>query len=189
MQVGSKVRFLNEVGGGVIVKILSAHKAIVENEDGFDEEHFIKNLVEESSAKDYKLDGIEHNLAVQEKLSSESKENQLEDFYRKTKSLNRIETPEEIEVDLHIEELIDSHNGMGNAQILAVQMANFKRELNVAIRKKVKRLVIIHGVGEGVLKSEIRKELYECYPSMEHHDANYRKYGYGATEILIYTYH
>lgn len=189
MKVGSKVRFLNDVGGGVIVQILSAYKVTVENEDGFEVEYFIKNLVEEGSVKDYKLEGLEHNLAVQEKISSESRENQLEDFYQKTKSLNRIETPEEIEVDLHIEELIDSHNGMGNAQILAVQMANFKRELNVAIRKKVQRLVIIHGVGEGVLKSEIRKELYESYPSMEHHDANYRKYGYGATEILIYTYH
>lgn len=188
MKVGSKVSFLNDVGGGVVIKILSEYKVVIENEDGFEEEHFAKNLVEKSASKDYKLDGIQHNLSVQEKLASETKENQLEDFYRKTKSLNRIETPEEIEVDLHIEELIDSHKGMGNAQILAVQMANFKRELNSAIRKKVKRLIIIHGVGEGVLKSEIRKELYESYPSIEHHDANYRKYGYGATEILIYTY-
>lgn len=188
MKIGSKVRFLNEVGGGVVIKVLSNLKVIIENQDGFDEEHFIKNLVEESSQKDYKLDGIEHNLAVQEKLASETKERQLDDFYQKTKSLNRIETPEEIEVDLHIEELIDTHKGMSNSHILDVQMANFKRELNIAIRKKVKRLIIIHGVGEGILKSEIRRELYECYPSIEHHDANYRKYGYGATEILIYTY-
>lgn len=189
MQVGSKVRFLDEVGGGIIIKVLSNHKVIIENEDGFDEEHFIKNLVEDTSQKDYKLDGIEHNLAVQEKIASESKEKQLEEFYRKTKSLDRIETADEIEVNLHIEELIETHHGMSNSQILDVQMANFKRELNIAIRKKVKRLVIIHGVGEGVLKSEIKRELYECYPSIEHHDASYRKYGYGATEILIYTYH
>lgn len=188
MKIGSKVRFLNEVGGGIVIQVLSNLKVIIENQDGFDEEHFTKNLVEESSQKDYKLDGIEHNLAVQEKLASESKEKQLDDFYQKTKSLNRIETPEEIEVDLHIEELIDTHNGMSNSHILDVQMANFKRELNIAIRKKVKRLIIIHGVGEGILKSEIRRELYECYPTIEHHDANYRKYGYGATEILIYTY-
>lgn len=189
MQVGSKVRFLNEVGGGIIVKVVSNFKVVVENEDGFDVEYFIKDLVEEKSASDYKLDGIEHNLSVQEKLASESKEKQLEDFYQKTKSLNRIETPDEIEVDLHIEELIETHHGMSNSQILEVQMANFRRELNVAIRKKVKRLIIIHGVGEGVLKSAIRQELYESYPSIEHHDASYRKYGYGATEILVYTYH
>lgn len=189
MKIGTKVRFLNEVGGGVVVKILSNFKVVVENEDGFDVEYFIKDLVDVKSASDYKLDGLEHNLSVQEKIASESKEKQLENFYQKTKSLNRIETPEEIEVDLHIEELIDTHHGMSNSQILDVQMANFKRELNIAIRKKVQRLIIIHGVGEGVLKSAIRQELYDCYPSIEHHDASYRKYGYGATEILIYTYH
>ncbi len=189
MKEGSKVRFLNDVGRGVVVKVLSNFKVVVENEDGFDVECFVKDLVEEKSAKDYKLDGIEHNLSVQEKLASESKERQLEDFYQKTKSLNRIETPEEIEVDLHIEELIETHKGMSNSQILEVQMANFQRELNIAIRKKVKRLIIIHGVGEGTLKAAIKKELYESYPSIEHHDASYRKYGYGATEILVYTYH
>lgn len=189
MEIGTKVRFLNEVGGGVVVKVCSDFKVVVENEDGFDVEYFIRDLVEEKSSKDYKLDGIEHNLAVQEKLASESKEKQLEDFYQKTKSLNRIESPEEIEVDLHIEELIETHRGMSNSHILEVQMANFRRELNVAIRKKVQRLIIIHGVGEGVLKSAIRQELYESYPSIEHHDASYRKYGYGATEILVYTYH
>lgn len=172
----------------MIVKLISSQKAIVETEDGFEVEHWLKNLVKDASHQDYKLDGIEHNLAAREKIAAESKEKQLEQFYQKTKSLNRIETPEEIEVDLHIEELIDTHKGMTNSQILDVQMANFKRELNVAIRKKVKRLVIIHGVGEGVLKAAIKNELYECYPSVEHHDANYRKYGYGATEILIYTY-
>ncbi|MCT4582315.1 MAG: hypothetical protein N4A35_12955 [Flavobacteriales bacterium] len=189
MKKGSKVRFLNEVGGGVVVNVISNFKVLVEDENGFDIECFIKDLVEEKNTKDYKLDGIEHNLAVQEKVASESKEKQLEDFYQKTKSLNRIETPEEIEVDLHIEELIETHKGMSNSQILEVQMANFRRELNVAIRKKVKRLIIIHGVGEGTLKAAIRNELYESYPSIEHHDASYRKYGYGATEILVYTYH
>ncbi len=190
MQVGDKVRFLNDVGGGVIIEILSNYKVKIENEDGFDIECFTKDLVvEKNTLKDYRLDGIEDNLAVKEKLASESKAHQLEEFYQKTKSLNRIETPEEIEVDLHIEELIDSHKGMSNSQILEVQLANFKRELNVAIRKKVKRLIVIHGVGEGVLKTAIKQELYASYPSIEHHDASYRKYGYGATEILVYTYH
>jgi len=187
MKVGDKVSFLNDVGGGVIVRVISDKKIVIENEDGFEEEHWIKNLVIKSASKDYKLDGIEYNLSVQDKMKSGAKQKQLADFEQKTKGLNRIETQDEIEVDLHIEELIDTSRGMGNAQILAVQMANFKRELNVAIRKKVRKLIVIHGVGEGVLKSEIRHHLYDHYPSMEHHDASYRKYGYGATEILIYT--
>ncbi len=187
MEVGDKVSFLNDVGGGTIIRVLTDKKVAIENEDGFEEEHWIKNLVIKSASKDYKLDGIEYNLSVQEKIKPASKQKQLDDFQQKTKGLNRIETQDEIEVDLHIEELIETSRGMGNAQILAVQMANFKRELNVAIRKKVRKLIVIHGVGEGVLKAEIKHHLYDFYPSMEHHDASYRKYGYGATEILIYT--
>ncbi len=188
-KVGDKIKFMDEVGGGVVVGVLKNGRYLVENEDGFDVEYKEDKLVlDNRSEKDYKLQGIEHNLAVRDKIASEDKQKQLEEFYRKTRSNDRIESPDEIEVDLHIENLIDTHKGMGNAQILDVQMANFKRELNVAIRKKVRKLIIIHGVGEGVLKAEIRKELNHHYPSMEYHDANYRKYGYGATEILIYTF-
>jgi len=86
---------------------------------------------------------------------------------------------------LHIEELIDSHRGMTNTQILAVQMTNFQRELNVAIRNRLRKVIVIHGVGEGVLRAEIRKELHCHYPQFEHHDASYSKYGYGATEIIL----
>jgi dsDNA-specific endonuclease/ATPase MutS2 len=57
--------------------------------------------------------------------------------------------------------------------------------LNVAIRSKIKKLIVIHGVGEGVLKSAIRKELMEHYYQYEFHDASYSDYGYGATEINL----
>ena len=189
MKVGDKVSFKDEEGKGTIVKVISAQKVVVEDDEhGFEHEYFINALVLDQEI-DYKLEGIEYNLSVKEKLASDSKQKQIEEFYNKTRSLTRSETKDVIEVDLHIEELIDTHKGMSNAQILRVQMANFKRELNTAIRKKVKKLIIIHGVGEGVLKNEIKNELYEHYPSMEHHDASYREYGYGATEILIHTYH
>ncbi len=188
-KVGDKIKFMDEIGGGVIVSVLKNGRYLVENEDGFDVEYREENLVlDNRSEKDYKLQGIEQNSAVRDKIASEDKQKKLEEFYRRTRSNDRIESPDEIEVDLHIENLIDTHKGMGNAQILNVQMANFKRELNVAMRKKIRKLIVIHGVGEGVLKAEIRKELNYHYPSMEYHDADYRKYGYGATEILIYTY-
>jgi dsDNA-specific endonuclease/ATPase MutS2 len=46
-------------------------------------------------------------------------------------------------------------------------------------------MVVIHGVGEGVLKQEIRKELKEFYPHFDFYDASYQEYGYGATEIEL----
>lgn len=185
VKVGDKVTFLNDVGSGVVTEILNDRYAMVENEDGFDEKHLISELIPAKSEKDYRLDGIEHVLSVQEKIGSEKKFEKLEDFEKKTKGLVSY-VKDEMEVDLHIEELIESHHGMTNGEILSVQMANFKRQLNIAIRRKVKKLIIIHGVGEGTLRTEIRTELLSNYPDYEFHDASYRKYGYGATEILIH---
>lgn len=184
ISVGQKVTFLNESGGGTVTEVLNEKFAVIENEDGFDERYLISELVIAGDEKAYKLDGIEHVLSVQEKIQSEGKMKIQEDFDRKSKSLVSY-VLDEVEIDLHIEELIDSHRGMSNGEILSVQMANFKRELNVAIQRKAKKMVVIHGVGEGTLKSEIHLELYNHYPNMEYHDANYRKYGYGATEIIL----
>lgn len=185
IKVGDKVTFLNDTGSGVVLEILNDKYAIVENEEGFDVRYPLDELVPSKTEKAYKLDGIEHVLSVQEKVDSERKYERLDDFEKKTKGLVSY-MKDEMEIDLHIEELIDSHHGMSNAEILSVQMANFKRQLNIAIRRKVKKLIVIHGVGEGTLRTEIRTELMMHYPDFEHHDASYRKYGYGATEILIH---
>jgi dsDNA-specific endonuclease/ATPase MutS2 len=45
--------------------------------------------------------------------------------------------------------------------------------------------VVIHGVGEGVLRHEIRKVLDIYHPNFEFQDASYEEFGYGATEIRI----
>lgn len=185
IKVGDKVTFLNDIGGGVVEEILNERYALVENEDGFLEKYLIDELIPAKSEKDYKLDGIEHVISVQEKIESEKRFERLEDFEKKTKGLVSM-VNDEMEVDLHIEELIDSHHGMSNGEILSVQMANFKRQLNIAIRRKAKKLIIIHGVGEGRLKSEIRTDLLSNHPDFEFHDASYRKYGYGATEIILH---
>lgn len=184
-KVGDKVRFLNEEGTGVIIEVLSSYTVLVEDENGFDNQHKIKELVHCSSNQNYKLDGLEHVESVKEKMLAEKKALKDAGFDRKMRGLKKLENPEVREIDLHIEELIDSHRGMSNAQILSVQMANFKREMNISIRTKARKLIAIHGVGEGILKAEIRKELHYHYPEFSFHDADYRKYGYGATEIIF----
>ena len=183
-KVGDKVRFLNEVGEGRVIEILSSNNVLVENQDGFDYAYAVSDLVSTAPKEDYKLEGIELVESVNEKVQAESKSKKLDEFHKKFNHLEKI-NKEEHEIDLHIEELIDSHRGMSNSQILSVQMANFNRELNVAMRQGSKKLIAIHGVGEGVLRAEIRKEIHYNYPEFQTHDANYKKYGYGATEILL----
>ncbi len=90
----------------------------------------------------------------------------------------------EKEVDLHIGELIDSVKGWSNAQIIQFQLKHFQKELDQAITNNFSKIVFIHGVGNGRLKQEILAIL-KNYPELEVRDASYKKYGFGATEVVI----
>lgn len=89
------------------------------------------------------------------------------------------------EIDLHIEELVDSHSGMTNAQILAIQLERFEKELDYTLENGFKKLIVIHGVGNGKLKQEIISIL-KTVDDISYYDASYKNYGFGATEIMIY---
>ncbi len=185
---GDKVSFLNDVGTGIVLEELSDYTVLIETEDGFDVKYKKSELILARSEADYKLEGLEHVIAVKEKIELENKQKKHKKFDQKFNHVDKMSNRNGVvEVDLHIENLIDSHHGMGNAQILQVQMANFIREINSAIYRKAHKLIVIHGVGEGTLKAEIRSELYRHYPNCEYHDASYQLYGYGATEIILHS--
>lgn len=89
-----------------------------------------------------------------------------------------------MEVDLHIEKLVKSFRGMNNFDILSLQLETAERQLNFAMSKKIQKVVFIHGVGEGVLKSEL-EYLFGRYNNVKFYDADYTRYGTGATEVYI----
>lgn len=89
------------------------------------------------------------------------------------------------EIDLHIEELIDSYSGLTNSQILAIQLENFEKELQYCLSNGIKKLVVIHGVGNGKLKQEIISIL-KTVDDITYYDASYKDYGFGATEVRIH---
>ncbi|MBN2805158.1 MAG: DUF2027 domain-containing protein [Prolixibacteraceae bacterium] len=96
-----------------------------------------------------------------------------------------VKTPDVLEVDLHIEELIDSTAGLSNREILEIQMDKFHSELKLAIEKGIKRVVFIHGVGNGVLKQEIARKLQSTYARYSYQDASFQEYGFGATMVIL----
>lgn len=89
------------------------------------------------------------------------------------------------EVDLHIEELIDNAKELKPGEILNIQMARFRVALEGAILAKSRKIVFIHGVGNGKLKHELRRELDKNYSKLRYQDASFREYGYGATMVFI----
>ena len=92
---------------------------------------------------------------------------------------------EVVEIDLHIQELIDNPAGLSNREILEIQLEKVESEMRAAIDSNVKRIVFIHGVGQGVLKQEVGKLLRRKFPRYYHQDASFQEYGYGATMVIL----
>jgi len=90
-----------------------------------------------------------------------------------------------IEVDLHIHELLDNPAGLSNKEILDIQLEKVKNEMQSAIQSRAKRIVFIHGVGQGVLKQEVTRLLKSKYPKYTFQDASFKEYGYGATMVML----
>ena len=90
-----------------------------------------------------------------------------------------------IEVDLHIHELLDNYSNLTNNEMVTVQMNKFHEEMSKAIKSGVKKIVFIHGVGNGTLKNELRRELQRKYSKYNFQDASFREYGYGATMVIL----
>ena len=89
------------------------------------------------------------------------------------------------EVDLHIEEILVDHRNLSAGEILTAQMDRFATALEGAMKSAVKKIVFIHGVGNGKLKYELRKKLDRKYAHLEYHDASFKEYGFGATMVIL----
>ncbi|MDL2222899.1 DUF2027 domain-containing protein [Bacteroidales bacterium OttesenSCG-928-M11] len=90
-----------------------------------------------------------------------------------------------IEVDLHINQLLDTTAGMNNADILNVQLDKFREVIEANKTKKGQKIIFIHGKGEGVLRKSITDELNHKYKQFSVQDASFKEYGFGATLITI----
>ncbi|HKK62295.1 MAG TPA: DUF2027 domain-containing protein, partial [Bacteroidales bacterium] len=105
------------------------------------------------------------------------------DVKQKKKEVPKKNLPEE--VDLHIAALADNHKDLEPGEILDIQLAAFRTSLESAILHNKRRIVFIHGVGNGKLKHEIRRLIEREYSRVNYQDASFKEYGYGATMAII----
>jgi len=93
----------------------------------------------------------------------------------------RIEDPlSDLTVDLHIERIPGS-DGIPEWAALDFQMNYFRQVLRQNLKHKGKRIVFIHGVGDGILAQAIRKELDEVFAL----SCSYTFGPMGATNVTI----
>lgn len=88
-------------------------------------------------------------------------------------------------VDLHADMLLDTTAGMTPADILNYQLTKFRQILDENRKEKGKRIIFIHGKGEGVLRHAIINDLRYRYKTYQYQDASFQEYGYGATQVTI----
>lgn len=89
-------------------------------------------------------------------------------------------------MDLHITELLDSTAGLSNREMLNRQLEEFNKVMEANKGQKNRKIVFIHGKGEGVLRNALIKELKHKYKNCSYQDASFQEYGYGATMVTIH---
>ena len=173
---GERVEVIDDNIDGIVI---TATKDLVtiRTSEGFDLDFTASELMHADDMKPIKVSNFE---AAQVKASKE------QDRKRKTAKVPAKErNVAKMEVDLHIHQLVPSSKGMTNYDMLNIQLDTAKRQLEFAIRKRIQKVVFIHGVGAGVLKEELNY-LFKRYENVKYYDADYQKYGSGATEVYIY---
>ncbi|MFT4698326.1 MAG: hypothetical protein ACI9SJ_001469 [Flavobacteriaceae bacterium] len=177
MKIGDKVLVLDDSIQGIVKKVSGTVITIL-TEDDFEIE-FAKNelVIDSNSFSEKDLIPKDISAVLLEKKS------------KKNKNLPRVQPKKRVLppmiVDLHIHQLVSNQKGMSNYDMLTIQTDTAKRQLNFAIQKRIQKVVFIHGVGEGVLKEEL-EYLFRRYENVKYYDADYQKYGKGATEVYIY---
>lgn len=177
-KVGDKVSVLDDNISGIITNI-SGNSITVESSDGFEFEFEAHELI---LSRDQNMSsGLFSELSLEDVI----KEKEISKKHNIPKIKPKERTQPAMEVDLHIHQLTNSFKHLSNYDILTIQLDTAKRQLEFAVRKRIQKVVFIHGVGEGILKTEL-EYLFDKYDNLKYYDANYQKYGLGATEVYIY---
>lgn len=172
LKVGDLVSIIDENSRARVSAILPRGRVVLEDLDGFELEYLESELIRIEEDHDHLYE------------KSVEKTGYNKDHISKKK--NPVKHKRDVvEVDLHIEELVDDHRGWSNAEILLFQLEKFEKVLSAAFQTRKRKMIVIHGRGDGVLRFEIRKKL-EDYPGVEVHDGSYKNYGQGATEIILH---
>jgi len=173
-QIGDAVETIDDTIKGIVVEV-NGDEISIETDEGFSMLYAASELMKVTGS--FKVSNYEiAQIKSEKEIPKKRKSNSVKPKERNTPKM---------EVDLHLHQITKSEKGMTAHDKLNLQLETAKRQLEFAIRKRIQKVVFIHGVGEGVLKEEL-KYLFGRYENVKYYDADYQKYGLGATEVYIY---
>ena len=149
----------------------------------------ILELLEEGELKILTSDNFEVKVSVNDVILLNEKYDNLNAYgesisykdnnNQSKRSSKNIKSSASLKIDLHIELLIQDHSFLSNTEIVNIQREALIKKIDYAIFSQYTELVIVHGIGSGVLKSEVHNILDE------YHLRYYLSQDGGATFVML----
>ena len=145
-KIGDKVKFIKSNDFGTVKNVISERKLEIEDSSGF------LSIVN-------KTDLIPFDKSTNS-VSSYGDLNCTKDYLSADEKKIKIKSNLNVmKLDLHIENIISDYHLMTNTEIINLQVKKCEDVLLKSINSNIHKLVIIHGIGEGVLKKEVHSLL------------------------------
>jgi len=161
---GDKVSILNESGLFIFLSDKN-NRALIQDENGFE------RIVDYRFLLIYKVFQVTDTYL------------KAEDIIEKKVVLNKTSTIPEI--DLHIEKLLENSSHLSAHEKFLFQLDTFKKFTNKMLTERQSKFVVIHGAGEGKLKSEIQS-LLQSRKGFKMHDKHISNGKVGASLIEVF---
>ena len=161
---GDKVSILNESGFFIFLNDKN-NRALIQDENGFE------RIVDYRFILIYKVFQVTDTYL------------KAEDRILKKPTLKIPSTIPEI--DLHIEVLLENSSKLSSHEKFLFQLDTFKKFTNKMLMERQSKFVVIHGAGEGKLKSEIQS-LLQSRKGFKMHDKHISNGKVGASLIEVF---
>jgi dsDNA-specific endonuclease/ATPase MutS2 len=178
IRIGDKVETIDDQIKGTVIDV-SESVVTIEDEFGFEQQFEKTELIHRQQ------EPIIESAIFNSDIEAAKREKAIRKRQSKDKTKPKDQQVAKFIVDLHIHHLTDSTKGMTNYDMLNLQIDTARKQLEFAMRKRIPKMVFIHGVGEGVLRQEL-ETLLGRYNNLQFYDADYKTYGFGATEVRIF---
>lgn len=159
------------------VKFYKLH-TFTEN-DFFEQPALVLPVIEnDQTPRPLVIDSKQLKQEIMQKVSADNKN-------IKVKPIQKEDPNAPIVVDLHADALLDSTAGLSHSDILNYQLDVMRKTIKEHEKEKGRKIILIHGKGEGVLRRAVINELRYRFKSYPYQDASFQEYGYGATQVTI----
>lgn len=162
MKVGDLVSVIDDNLKGKIIKI-NNNNVIIEDEHGFPYEFTMRELVLQEGA-------------IYEKTPTIRKEESTKNISKKHDKRPHI-------LDLHFENLVKNPSKIDSLERLLIQKEALLKTLDYCRQNHLKRLEIIHGIGDGILQQMVH-DVLENHANIEFHNKEILHHQSGT--VLVY---